>query len=494
MRLSIGYVVPCCVALATAAMPGCRSETKPARKDAAAAEAISLNGSLSGQYRAAADRIISAALADNDAYDKLEELCYDVGHRLSGSEALERATRWAAKRMEADGLTNVRLESVMVPRWVRGEESLRLVRPRPMPMAMLGLGGSIGTPPQGITAEVEVVRDEAELEALGRGAQGKIVLFNNPMPPYDPERGSGYGKTVRFRGGGPTLAAKQGAVACLVRSVTARSLRSPHTGATRYTDGVKKIPAAAVSIEDAEMIASMRRRGQPVVVNLQMEARNEGEVPSANVVGELRGRESPQEIVVVSGHLDSWDVGQGAHDDGAGCVMAMESVNVLRKLGLIPRRTIRVVLWTNEENGVAGGRQYAIDHGFEMENHVAAVEADSGGFAPTGFGITCKEEDRQARGKSQLDEIVALMAPIGPMKAFNSGWGVDISHMRPHGVALLGLRNEGGRYFDYHHTHADTLDKVDPDELSQCVAAMAVLVYVLADMQTPIGMDASQAL
>jgi carboxypeptidase Q len=362
-----------------------------------------------------------------------------------------------------------------------------MLEPRAHTLAMLSLGGSVGTPSAGITGEVVVVRDEAELDALGEGAKDRLVLFNNPMPPYDPEKGSGYGTAVRFRGSGARLAAAKGAVACLIRSVTATSLRSPHTGAMRYGDAPSKIPAAAISIEDAEMIARLTARGQRVVVRLNMEARDEGMAPSANVVAELRGRTNPDEIVVIGGHIDSWDVGQGAHDDGAGCVIAMEALNVLRRLNLTPRRTIRVVLWTNEENGLAGAKQYAQDHADELSKHVAAVEADSGAFRPAGFSVDFEDESRRQLAVKQMEEIIELLGTIGPLRARAGGGGADIGPLRPAGVPLLGFEVEGSKYFDYHHSHADTLDKVDRHELSQCVAAMAVTAYVLADMPGRLG-------
>ncbi len=441
-------------------------------------------------YRATAERIIVATRAGNRAYAKLEELCDDIGHRLSGSDELERAIDWAVQKLKEDGHENVRKEPVMVPRWVRGRESLDMIEPRAHPMPLLGLGGSVGTPPDGITAEVIVVADENELDAAGDAVQGKIVLFNNPMPEYDPEKGSGYGTTVRFRGRGAHLAANKGAVACLVRSVTARSLQSPHTGAMRYGDAHKKIPAAAITTEDASMLARLTARGKRVVVRLKMEARDEGQAPSANVIGELRGRTHPDEIVVIGGHSDAWDVGQGAHDDGAGCVIAMEAISVLRRMGLIPRRTIRVVLWTNEENGLAGGRQYANDHASELPNHVAAIESDSGAFRPEGFTLEHKDPQRQQVVLAQMRELVHLLEPIGPMKASAGGSGADIGPMKSAGVPLMGLEVEGSTYFDYHHSPADTLDKVDPQHLTDCVATMAVTAYILADMPARLGESA----
>lgn len=447
--------------------------------------------SIADRYRESAQRIIAAALAGNEAYDKLEALCDGIGHRLSGSPQLEQAVRWAARTLEADGQENVHLEPVMVPHWVRGDESLVMVTPRTTPIAMLGLGGSVGTPPEGITAEVVVVRDEEELEALGDAARGRIVLFNNPMPPYDPECGAGYGRTVRFRGKGARIASEKGAVACLVRSVTAHSLRSPHTGAMGYGDAEVKIPAAAISTEDADLIARLRARGVRVVVTLKMEANTLDPAPSANVIGELRGRAQPEEIVVIGGHLDSWDVGQGAHDDATGCVMAMEAINLLRRLKMIPRRTIRVVLWTNEENGLAGGRQYAEDHAGEMEHHVAAIEADSGGFRPVGYSVDCSDKDRLAVAEAQLRDLVGLFESIGATRVTTGFSGADVGAMKKAGVLLMGHRVEGSTYFDYHHSHADTVDKVDPDELSQNVAVMATLAYVLADMPERFGSSLS---
>lgn len=438
-------------------------------------------------YAPTVKRIIEQTMRENDSWKKMEELCDGIGHRLSGSPELERAIEWAIATMKADGHENVRGEKVMVPKWVRGEESAEIVSPRRIPMAMLGLGGSIRTPKEGITARVVVVRDEAELEAAGDKVKGAIVLYNNAMPPYDDEHGSRYGETVRFRGKGAILAAKQGAVACLVRSVTARSLRSPHTGMMRYEEGVKKIPAAAVSCEDAEMIARLTARGQEVKVTLKMSARDEGMAPSANVIGELRGRERPDEVVVIGGHFDSWDVGQGAHDDATGCVMAMEAISVLRRMGLTPRRTIRVVLWTNEENGLMGGKAYAQDHADEMDKHIVAIESDAGGFRPESFGLECADKARREKAAKQMDEILALLAPVGTLRISGEHSGADISPMKESGVMLMGLGVEGSKYFDYHHSHADTLDKVDPRELSQCVAVMAAVSYVIADMPERFG-------
>ncbi len=447
---------------------------------------------IADRYRQAAERIIEAAMAGNDAYQKMQELCDDIGHRLSGSPQLEKAIHWAAEALKKDGQENVHLEPVSVPHWVRGNESLTMIAPREHDIPMLGLGGSVGTPPQGITAEVVVVADEKELDTLGDGARGKIVLFNNDMSAHDPEHGWNYGTAVRFRSYGARLASEKGAVACLIRSATPTSLRSVHTGAMRYGQAKVKIPAAAVATEDAEMIARLQARAIPVKITLKMEARMLEDVESANVIGELRGSTRPDEVVVIGGHIDSWDVGQGAHDDGGGCVTAMEAVNVLRKLNLRPRRTIRVVLWTNEENGLRGGRNYAKVHADELSSHIAAIESDSGTFRPTGYSLQCSDEQREKIAAGQMHDILSLFTAFEATKLTLGHSGADVSPMDPAGVILMGHRVDDSTYFHYHHSPADTLDKVDPEELSQNVAVMATVAYILADMPLRLGTMAEQ--
>lgn len=455
-------------------------ETEPARTES--------SGVIAEEYRTTAQRIIDAVMKGNDAYAKMEVLCLDIGHRLSGSENLERATAWAAEAMRADGAENVRIEKVMVPRWVRGDESLAMVAPHARRMNILGLGGSIGTPPEGITAPVIVVADETELEAVGDAARGKFVLFNKVMPPYNAEHGSGYGATVKYRTHGARLAAAKGAVGALVRSVTANSLDTPHTGAMRYDDAVEKIPGAAVTVEDAETIAALTRRGTEVVVHLKMGAKTYPDAPSGNVIGELVGSTFPEEIVVIGGHIDAWDVGHGAHDDGGGCVIAMETINVLRKLNLRPKRTIRVVLWTNEENGLEGGKAYANDHADELKHHVAGIESDSGVFSPRGFSVDCLDEGKRALGIQQVNEILSLFPDsFTALKAEAGGSGADVGQTKSGGFVLMGHRVEGLTYFNLHHTAADTLDKVDPTELSQNVAVLATTAFILADMPNRLG-------
>lgn len=428
-------------------------------------------------------RIVAAALDSDDAWLKLQGLCDGVGHRLSGSPGLDRAVKWAVVALKADGHENVRAEKVMVPKWVRGKESLTMTEPRRQAISMLGLGGSVATPPDGITAEVVVVASKDELDKLAT-AEGKIVLFNYAMPPYDPEKGARYGETVAYRSNGAKWASEKGAVAALVRSVTAKSLRTPHTGVMNYGDAKTKIPTAAVSIEDAELMARLQARGIKVVVKLMMEARSEGEVPSANVVAEIRGREKPDEVVIISGHLDSWDVGQGAHDDGGGCVMAMSALHLIRKLGLTPRRTIRVVLWVNEENGMAGVKTYIKDHAAELANHVAAIESDGGTFRPLGLGVDVREPDRLSRAAARLREY---LQPFAGAEVKTGESSSDIGHLKEHGIPCIGLRVEGSTYFDYHHTPADTVDKVDPSILRQCTAMTAAAAWRIADAPERLG-------
>ncbi len=444
-------------------------------------------------YRDAADRILDAALADQDAWRKLEHLTTRIGHRLAGSEGLERAIAWARAGMQADGLEGVRLQPVKVPRWVRGKESLRVVSPMPRELPMLGLGMSVGTPPGGITAQVVVVRDEKELAALAPGAaRGRIVVFAASW--------EGYGRTVRFRSNGASEAAKLGAVAALVRSATGRSIASPHTGSLSYAEGVPRIPAAAITVEDAEWLARIAAGGEPVTLSLQMEARLEADADSANVIGEIRGRETPDEVVVMGGHIDSWDVGQGAHDDGCASVAAWQALSLLKKLELRPRRTLRVVLWTNEENGLRGGRAYrdALSPD-ELRNHAAAIEMDGGCEQPIGFGLEVQRpgEARARRGEPQptgppdaraaaaLDtvrRIAGLLAPIEATTARWGGGGADIGPLMREGVPGLAALTVGEHYFDWHHTQADTLDKVEPESLRRATGMLAVMGYVLADM------------
>ena len=436
---------------------------------AIAVPAFAAGPPVTREQREATTRIIEAAMADDTGWNRLAWLSDRIGHRLSGSPQLDAAIRWAVDEMRRDGFDDVRTEKVMVPRWVRGDESATLLEPVQQPFVMLGLGNSVGTPARGITAEVVVVRDFTELDALGERVRGKIVCYNVPF--------TNYGETVQYRGSGASRAAKHGAVAVLVRSVGPVSLQTPHTGALRYDEALPKIPAAAITIEGAEMLARMHARGERIRLRLKMEARMHGEVESANVVADLRGSERPEEIVLLAAHLDSWDVGQGAQDDGGGCIQVWEALRLLKKLGLRPRRTIRVVLYTNEENGLKGGTGYRDAHKAELANHVFAVETDGGTFRPEGFGVTASDA-----AIAQLTELARLLEPIGAARISKGGGGADIGPIMREGVPGAGLDVEGSRYFHYHHTPADTVDKVDPKDLKLCTAAIAVMAYLVADV------------
>ena len=439
------------------------------------------SAALVDQYRGVADKIIAYAHADRGAYAKLSTLTDTIGHRLAGSPELDKAIAWAAQAMKDDGL-DVHTEKVMVPHWVRGAESGSIIAPTARALHVLGLGGSVATPRGGITAPLVVVHSFDELAKKGEAVKGTIVLFDVAMPAYSDAEGAGYGATVRYRGGGPSAAAKLGAVGAFMRSVTAHSLSTLHTGATNYPEGVAKIPAAAVTVEDAELLDRLSQRG-PITVHFELDEQQLPDVESANVIGELRGSDKPDEVVVIGGHIDSWDVGQGASDDGTGITTMMEVLRVLKQLHLQPHRTIRAVLFVNEENGTRGAKAYAEAHKAELPNTVMALESDSGGFAPQGFGVAGVDKDTATRTTNRVAAIATLLGSIRATRVRTSEEaGTDVDPMKAAGVPQVGLWVDGRHYFDYHHTDADTLDKVDPQELADCVATVAVIAYIAADM------------
>lgn len=418
-------------------------------------------------YHSTAEKIIRTAKQDNLCYDRLAEMCDTYGHRLSGSESLEKALDWIIEQLKKDGL-DVTSEKVMVPHWVRGTESATLVSPRVKKLAMLGLGGSIGTPAEGITAEVLVVKSFDDLKAHASEAKGKIVLFNVPFTTY--------GETVQYRVNGCNEASRVGAVASLVRSVTPVSLSTPHTGMLRYNDSLTKIPHAAITVEDAELLQRMQKRGVKTMITLKMEAKTLEDSPSRNIIAEIKGSEKPEEIVVFGGHIDSWDVGQGAMDDGGGVFVAWNALRIIKKLDLKPKRTMRLVFWTNEENGLKGGTQYALNHKNELANHVLAIESDAGTFKPRGFEVKGSE-----RSKVLATAISSLLNPIAADLIVDGDGGADIGPILETGVPGMELIVDDAKYFWYHHTDADTMDKLNPDELNLCSAAMAIMTFVAAD-------------
>src|SRR5687768_4405358 len=421
-------------------------------------------------YRVNAGKLIAAATADQFAWDRLAELTDTYGQRLSGSENLNRAIAWAVETMKEDGLANVHTERVMIPRWVRGAESLEIINPPHHVIPMLGLGGSIATPGAGIEADVMVVSSGDELVKRSAEARGKIVLFNVPY--------TNYGETVAYRSGGASMAARHGAVAMLVRAVGPMGHRTPHTGNMSYAGDAGRIPAAAIPVEDAQRIGRLVNRGVPVRVRLKMAAKFDTDVESFNVVGELRGREKPEEIVLVGCHFDSWDPGTGASDDAVGCIVTWEAARLMKKLNIRPRRTVRVVLFTNEENGLRGGTAYRDAHAREAANHVFALESDSGVFAPARLGFSGSEGARKI-----IAEIATLLAPIGMQDVVPGGGGADIGPIAALGkVPMMAYAGDPTRYFTIHHTPADTVDRIDPQEVSKAAASIAAMVYVIADM------------
>ena len=449
-------------------------------------------GPLAAKYKVDADKILAAAMTDNDGYAALTYLCDHVGKRLSGSPQLNSAVDWGAELMKKAGLENVKVQPVMVPHWVRGGESAALVGPVTKPLHMLGLGMSVGTPKEGITAEVLFVPSFAALDAIpAEKVKGKIVVFN---PGWQ-----GYGVGSMYRTGGASRAAAKGAAAMLVRSATGLAMQTPHTGTLRYDEKQPKIPAAAISVEDALLIERLAKEG-PVQVHLQMDAHLEAEVKAGNVMGEIVGSEHPEQVVVLGGHIDSWDVGQGAQDDGGGIMATFEAVSLIHKLGLKPKRTIRVVFWVNEENGGAGGRAYREMIGDKIGDQVAAIEMDGGAEKPLGIGyggfggprrptpgaaapaaapeLTAEEKQSYV----MMRDIAALLGSIGADTVSPGGGGSDIGPLTADAVPSLSPRTVGDHYFDWHHTEADTLDKVDVDSFRKNTGMLSVVAFVLADM------------
>jgi carboxypeptidase Q len=446
---------------------------------------------FSKQTLAELKRIQQAALNSDYAYRQVAHLSNNIGPRLSGSLQAAKAVEYVAGELKAIGC-EVQLEKVMVPHWVRGAETAELVRyagqaeGTAQKIVLCALGGSIATSPDGITAELLVVKNMDELKALPRDkVTGKIVLFNYP---FDKEMaaqgraGVAYEEAVFYRGGGPSAAAKLGAIASLIRSVGGAEYRIAHTGQTRYTEDAPKIPAGAVTAEDADLIASLVRQA-PVTMHLVLTPQQLPDVESYNVIGEIKGAEHPEQVVIVSGHLDSWDLGTGAIDDGAGVAVSMETANLVQKLHLKPKRTIRVIAWMNEENGLMGGKTYAKDHEKEISNHFAAMETDGGAGHPTGIYLRSKPEV-----KEMLAPVGAILqeSGAGALLLTEHAGGADIESLDKAGVPTFAPIQDNRFYFNYHHTAADTLDKIVPRELAENSAVVAVAAYALANSEQPL--------
>jgi len=427
-----------------------------------------------------AKKIFDEALTHGKSYAWLTDLCTNIGGRVSGSREAAEAVKWSQSVMDNLGIDRVYLQEMMVPHWVRGEKEQGKLIPskgEPIRIATCALGGSIATPDEGITAELIEIKNFEELKKLGeKGIKGKIVFYNYPMNPAFISTGSAYGNAVGYRWGGASKAVKYGAVATIVRSMTLALDDYPHTGAMGYNDSLPKIPTAAVSTIGAELISDHLKSDPKAKFSLKMSCKTLPDVKSYNVIGEITGSEFPNEIIVVSGHLDAWDLGDGAHDDGAGCVQAIEVLRLFKVLGIKPKRTIRAVMYMNEENGGKGAEKYAELAKEKGEIHIAAMESDGGGFMPVGFGI---KSDPEVLAKfAKWDKLFSYYG----IHEIKKGWGgADVNKLKDQCKAIIGLRVSGQRYFDYHHNDSDTIDKVNKRELELGGAAMALLAYLISE-------------
>lgn len=416
-------------------------------------------------------------LQDPMAYELLKDLTSNIGHRLSGSKNFEEAVQWGKKELVKAGADSVWLEPVTIPHWVRGIEiaSALIGTNKKEELAICALGGSIGTPKNGIQASVIEVKSFEDLKQLGEKAKGKIIFYNRSFDRTKVNTFEAYSGAVDQRSKGAIEAAKVGAVAVIVRSMTNTIDKVPHTGMMSYNDTVPKIPAAAVSTEDADLLSGHLKNGQKVSIHLQLGCKTLSDVQSYNVIGQIRGTERPDEIILVGGHLDSWDKGTGAHDDGSGVAHSIEVIRLLKSLPERPKRTIRVVLFANEENGLKGGKAYAARLQNKNEKHLAAIESDAGGFLPIGFGVTT-----DSAKFTKIKSYSSYLEIIGAERISKGGGGADISTLESYGTALIGLNLNSQRYFDYHHSDHDTIDKVHPRELELGAIAIAILSWVIA--------------
>jgi len=436
---------------------------------------------LPEDVKAAAASLQKQALAGTRAYEIVRSLTVEVGPRLAGSKGYAAAVDWGLRTMKALGFQNVHAEKVTVPHWVRGEESGEIVAPYPQPVHLAALGGSVGTPAPGIEAQViRVPSLEAVAQLDPAQVKGKIVFYDVPMKRT--KDATGYRDAVPARTEGASAAAKLGAVAVVIRSVGTDNNRTPHTGGLRYREGAEKIPAAALSNPDADLLAAEIASGKPVTFRLKLGARVEPDVETASVVGEIPGREKPEEIVLLGAHLDSWDLGTGAIDDGAGCAIMMEAARRIAELPRKPRRTIRVVLYANEEFGTSGARAYAAAHQDELARHIMAGESDLGSGRV--WRISSRVDPAKLGIVSDLARLLGV--ELGD-NGTHGGSDVEPIAQAPGRVPLIALAQDATAYFDDHHTANDTLDKIDPKDLDQNVAAWAAVAYAVADMPGDLG-------
>ncbi|EDO40745.1 predicted protein [Nematostella vectensis] len=424
-------------------------------------------------HKSIANDVITFVLngpAKHQVYNRLADFTDRFGSRIAGSQNLENAIDYMLNALKKDGLENVHGEEVMVPHWVRGGESAEMLQPREHKMSILGLGSSTGTPPEGITAEVLVVKSFEELTTRADEAKGKIVVFNQDF--------ISYGETVKYRDFAAQRTAQVGGMASLIRSVTPFSINSPHTGWQDYKKGIPKIPTACITVEDAEMMWRMAQRGDKIVVKLIMSAKSLPPVKSRNTVAEIIGSKYPEQVVLVSGHLDSWDVGEGAMDDGGGAFISWQALSIFRQMNLRPKRTLRMVLWTGEEEGLIGGMKYYNDHKVNVSNYDLVMESDIGTFKPLGLDFK-----GNAAANEIMKEVLQLLMPINATQLAHGYVDGDITGWVNAGVPAGSLKNENEKYFDFHHSDGDTMTVQDPDEMDLCAIVWAVVAFTVANLE-----------
>ncbi|MEA5425438.1 M20/M25/M40 family metallo-hydrolase [Arcicella lustrica] len=426
-------------------------------------------------------KFFNESLSNGKSYEWLRDLTTNVGPRLSGSEGAKKAVQWGKTLLESGGYDRVFLQDVMVPHWVRGakEEGYILDGKQKIKVPLVALGGSVATPKKGITAEVIEVKTFQELRALGKEkCEGKIIFFNRPMDPTKINTFEAYGQAGDQRRSGANEAAKLGAIGVIIRSLSSTENDFPHTGSMVYATGVPLIPAAALSTNAATLLSKTLKENPNTKFYFKQSCETLPDAPSHNVVAEIKGSEHPEEIIVVGGHLDSWDLAQGAHDDGTGIVQSMEVARLFKNLGIKPKHTIRIVLFMNEENGNRGGVKYAELAKQNNEKHIFALESDNGGFTPRGFGM----QGASAELLAKVQSYRTLLAPYGLHEIERGGGGVDIGPLAPQGSVLIGFKPDAQRYFEYHHASNDTFDTVNQRELEMGAASMASLIYLLDNL------------
>jgi len=441
---------------------------------------VSLNSQNTNDYSVFIDKIYDEALSNGYSYEWLDYLSNQIGGRLSGSINYDRSVKWGMDELKMINLDTVWLQPVMIPKWVRGAPEYAHIESSPgntISVPIAALGGSISTPSIGISANVIEVKNFNELKLIGKDSiAGKIIFYNRPMDPTLINTFQAYGGSVNQRTQGAVEAAKLGAIGVIVRSMTTSLDDYPHTG-SMYYEGLslnQRIPAAAISTNGAELLSSMLSLNPNIKFFFRQNSKNFPDVLSHNVIGQINGSEKPDEIIIVGGHLDSWDLGDGSHDDGAGIVQSMEVLRILKDLNYSPKRTIRVVLFANEENGLRGGTKYAEEAKLNNEKHFFALESDAGGFTPRGFSFDTSDKEFKT-----IKKFENLFVKYGMNNFFIGGSGADIGPLKNGEVILAGLRPDSQRYFDYHHAASDTFDKINKRELELGAAAMTALVYLL---------------